>query len=61
MHNFAADYRAFDASNFIDIYKYLMKKIWYEIMYGLIKKMVIVLISSIVNSSNHTKYILLIN
>ena len=38
-----------------------MKGKWYKIMFALIEKMFIVLLSNIVNGSNHTKYILLSN
>ena len=38
-----------------------MKRTWYEIMFGLIKKIFIILLRTIVNASNHTKCILLSN
>ena len=38
MYNFSVGYSTFDTSNIIDIHKYLMKKTWYKIMFGLIKK-----------------------
>ena len=34
-----------------------MERTRYKIMFGSIKKMFIVLLSSIVNASNHTKYV----
>ena len=37
------------------------EKTWYKIMFELIKKMVIVLLSSIVNASNYTKCVSLSN
>ena len=38
-----------------------MKRTWYKIIFGLIKKMFIVLLSNIVNGSNHTKCVSLSN
>ena len=38
-----------------------MKKTWYKIMFGLIKKTLIGLLTGLVNGSNHTKCIMLIN
>ena len=38
-----------------------MKETWYKIMFGLIKKMFIALLSGIVSSSNRTKFALLHN
>ena len=35
---FNVDYRVFDVSNITDNHKYLMKKTWYDIIFGLIKK-----------------------
>ena len=35
---FSVDYNIIDASNITNIHKYLMKKTWYKIMFGLIKK-----------------------
>ena len=54
VYEFCVDYRAFDRSNIIDSHKYLIKK-WYKIMFGLIKKVFMGLLISIVNASNHTK------
>ena len=53
--DFSVDYRAFDTGNIIDIHKYLIKKIWYEIMFGLIEKMFMGLLINIVNAFNHAK------
>ena len=60
-YNFSVDYRAFDADNIIDIHKYLIKKTWYKIMLEIIFKMFVVLLSSIVNASNHIKSVSLNN
>ena len=50
------DYDITDSNNIIKIHKYFMKKTWHdEIMIGVIKRMSIVLLTSIVNASNHTK------
>ena len=55
MYNFSVDYRAFDTSNVIDIHKYL------KIMFGLIKKIFMGLLISMVNASNHVKCVSLSN
>ena len=36
-YDFSVYYRAFNTCNIINIHKYLMKKKWYKIMFGLIK------------------------
>ena len=43
VYNISVDYSTFDTSNIANIHKYLIKKTWYEIMFGLIKKMFIML------------------
>ena len=48
---FSVEFNPIDTNAILDIHKYLMKKI----MFGIIKKMFIVLLASIVNASNHTK------
>ena len=49
-------------SNILDIHKYLMKRTWYKIMFVLMFVFVfIVLLSNIVNGSNHAKCISLRN
>ena len=57
MYDFSVDYRAFDTSNIIDIQEYLMKKTWYKIIFGLIKKMFMGLLICIVNASDRTKWV----
>ena len=42
---FSVGYRAFNTSNIIDIHKYLTKKTWYKIMFGLNKKNIYAIIS----------------
>ena len=61
VYEFSVHYTIIDNSNIISIHKYLMKKTWYKIMYGIIKKMFIVGLSSIVNAFNYTKCALLSN
>ena len=38
-----------------------MKRTWYKIMFGLIKKIFAGLLTGLVNGSNHTKYVSLRN
>ena len=52
---FSVDFNLIDTSNVLDIHKYLMKRTWYKIMFGLIKKIFIGLLTGLVNGSNHTK------
>ena len=58
---FPADFNPIETSNILDICKYLMKKTWSKIMFGLSKKIFIVLLSNIVNGFNHTKCVSLRN
>ena len=58
---FFIDFNPIDNNDILDIHKYLMKRTWYKIMFWLIKKIFIGLLSSIVNASNHTKCIFLSN
>ena len=53
-YEFSVDYNIIKTSIIIDINNYLMKK-WYKIMFGIIKKMFILLLSSIVNFSDNKK------
>ena len=46
-----------DTNNILDIHEYLMKKT----MFGLIKKIIMELLTVLVNGFNHTKYVLLRN
>ena len=61
VYNFSVDYRTFDTSNIININKYLMKKTWHKIMFGIIKQMFIRLLTVQVNASNYTKCVSLSN
>ena len=45
----------------LDIHKYLMERKQYEAIFGLIKKIFIGLLTGLVNGSNHTKCVSLIN
>ena len=50
-----------NTSNIVNIHKYLMKNMYYQIMFGLIKKILMGLVINIVNASNYTKYVSLSN
>ena len=52
VYNFSANYRTFNISNIIDIYKYLMKKHDIE---QCLKTFLIGLLTGLANGSNHTK------
>ena len=45
---FSVDFNPHDTSDVLDIHKYLMKGIWYKIMFELIKKRFIALLTGIV-------------
>ena len=55
--SFPVDFNPVDNNDILDIHKYLMKRTWYKIMFGLIKKIFIGLLTGIGNRSNHTKCI----
>ena len=42
----SVDYIAIDANDILDIHKCLMTKVWYETVLGIIKKKIIVLLTS---------------
>ena len=58
---FSVDFNLIDTNDILDINKYLMKGTWCKIMFGIIKKMLIVLLRNIVDGSNHTKCMLVSN
>ena len=58
---FSVDSKPIDNNDILDTHKYLMKRTWYKIMFGLIKKIFIVLLTGLVNGYNHTKCVLLSN
>ena len=58
---FSDDFNSIDTNGILDIHKYLMKITRNKIMFRLIKKIFIGLLISIVNASNHTKYVSLSN
>ena len=58
---FSVDYNAIDTNNILDIRRYLVKETRYKIVFGFIKKMFIGLLTSIVNTFNHTKCLSLYN
>ena len=58
---FSVDYNPISTSDILDIHRYLMKETQYETILRVIGNMFIVLLTSIVNASNHTKCITLSN
>ena len=58
---FSVDFYLTDINDILDIYACLMKGTQYKIMFGLIKKIFIGLVTGIVNKSNHTKCVSLSN
>ena len=52
---FSVHFNPIDTNNNIDIHKYLMKGKRHKIMFRLIKKIFIRLLSGIISASNHTK------
>ena len=48
---FCVGFSSIDTNDILDVLKHSMKRKWYKIMFGLIKKMFIVLLSNIVNGS----------
>ena len=58
---FSIGFNAIDINDILDIHKYLMKRTWYKIMFGLIKKILIRLLTGLVNGSNHAKCVSLNN
>ena len=57
----SVDFNPVDTNDILDIHKYSMKRTWYKEIFGLIKKIFTRLLTSIVNASNHTKYVSLSN
>ena len=58
---FFVDFNPIETNDILDIHKYLMKRTRYKIMFALIKKIFIGLLTGLVNGSNHTKCVLLSN
>ena len=52
---FPVDFNPIDTNDIIDNHKNLMKRICYKVMFGLIKKIFIGLLTDLVNRSNRTK------
>ena len=50
-----------ETNNILDIHKYLMKRTWHKIVFGLIKEIFIGLLIGLVNGSNHIKCVSLSN
>ena len=61
MYHFYLDCRTFHISNIIDIHNYVMKKHDTKIIFVLIKKMFIGLLTSLVSAFSHTKCVSLNN
>ena len=57
----SVDFHPIDNNDILDVREYLMKRTWYKIMFGLIKKLFMGLLIKIVNASNLTKCVLLSN
>ena len=57
--NFSVEFKPIDNNNILDIHKYLMKRARYKIMFKLIKKGFIGLLTSIASAPNHRKFRLL--
>ena len=55
---FSVDFNPIDINNILDVHKYLMKRTWYEIMFKLIKKTFIGLLTDIVSTSNQKKCVM---
>ena len=56
------DFNPIDTNYILDIHhKYLIKRTRYKIMFGIIKKIFIELLTCVVNGSNHTKCVSLSN
>ena len=53
---FPVDFNPIDTNDIIDNHKNLMKRICYKVMFGLIKKIFIGLLTDLVNRSNRTKW-----
>ena len=53
--SFSVYFNPIDNTEILDIHKYLMKRTWYNIRFGLIKKIFMGLLINIVNASNYTK------
>ena len=52
---FSADFNAIYTNHILDVQKYLMKGTWHKIMFELIKKIFIRLLTDIVSTSNYAK------
>ena len=50
-----------ETNNILDIHKYLMKRTWHKIVFGLIKEIFIGLLIGLVNGFNHIKCVSLSN
>ena len=55
---FSVDFNPVDTNIILDIHKYLMRRTWYKIMFGLFRKIFIGLLTGLVNGPSHTKCVL---
>ena len=55
---FPVDFNPIETNNISDVHNYLMKRTWYKTMLRTIKKIFVVLFTSIANAFNHTKCVL---
>ena len=53
---FSVDFNPIGTNDILDIYKYLMKRTWCKIRFGLINRIFIVLLTGLVNRPNHAKW-----
>ena len=60
VYDFSVDYKTFATSDIIDIQN-VNENTWYKIMFGIILKMFIMLLTSLANASSHTKCVSLTN
>ena len=58
---FSIDFNPIHINDILDIHRYLMKRKQYKIMFGIIKKMFILLLNNIVNGTNLKRCISLSN
>ena len=58
---FSVDFNPIDTNNILDILRYAMKGIKHKIMFGVIKKMSVVLLTNIFNAFNQANYVSLSN
>ena len=55
------DFNPIGTNDILNIHKYLMKRMWYKIIFGLINKIFFWVLLKIVSPSNHTNFVSLSN